>query len=318
MTKSITPRQMLSAGAIAAAMACAAPAYADITFYENDGYGGRSFTSQQRVRSLERQGFNDRASSVVVTTQRWEVCEDAGFGGRCVVLRPGQYGSLRDVGLNDTVSSARPLLDSEWVDAQRYAPEPVVARDFRRRNGERVFQAQVTEVRAVMGQPEQRCWMEQQQVPAEQRSGLPGGIAGAVIGGILGHQVGGGSGRDLATVGGAVGGAVIGSKIAKRNNDEMRTENVQRCETISEARPSYWDVTYTFRGQQHTAQMTEPPGATILVNRHGEPRAATTAATTTTSYSTPQQHPYSHQQQQQQQQQQQPQQGQQGWTPWRN
>ena len=266
--------RVAKAAIAAVGLACAASAFAEITFYEDDGFRGRTLVTQDRARSMDRQGFNDRASSVIVTGSRWEVCENADFAGRCVVLRPGQYPSLNEFGFNDRVSSARIIPANARVNEDRYAPEPVVERDYRRRNGERLFEAQVTEVRAVMGQAEQRCWMEQQQVPVEQRSGVPGGIAGAVIGGILGHQIGGGTGQKVATVGGAVGGAMVGSKIGKRNNDEMRTQEVQRCEKTADAKPAYWDVTYTFRGQQHTAQMTAPPGATITVNRNGEPRAA--------------------------------------------
>ena len=269
-------RRVAAATLAAIGLASASTAFAEITLYEDDGFRGRTYVSQDMVRNLNKQNFNDRASSVIVTGNRWELCDDAGFGGQCVVLRPGQYPSLTELGLNDRVSSARLIPNDVRVSNDRYAPEPIVERDYRARRGERLFDAQVTDVRAVMGQAEQRCWMEQQQVPAEQRSGVPGGIAGAVIGGILGHQVGGGSGRDIATVGGAVGGAVIGSKIAKRNNDNTRTQEVQRCETAnnSNARPAYYDVTYTFRGQQHTAQMAVPPGRTITVNRNGEPRAA--------------------------------------------
>lgn len=275
MQSNRTFRMAISAVVVASGLACATQALAEITFYEDDGFRGKTFVSQERTRDFERQGFNDRASSVIVTGNRWEVCEDIAFGGRCVVLRPGQYPSMGEFGLNDMISSARMIPANERVSEERYVAEPVVQRDYRARNGERLFQAQVTSVRAVMGQPEKRCWMEQQQVPAEQRSGIPGGIAGAVIGGILGHQIGGGSGRTIATVGGAVGGAVVGSKIAQRNNnDGNRTQQVERCNTASEAQPQYWDVTYSFRGQQHTAQMTTPPGATITVNRNGEPRAA--------------------------------------------
>jgi uncharacterized protein YcfJ len=267
-------RRVAAATLAAVGLACASTAFAEITLYEDDGFRGRTFVSQDMVRNLNKQNFNDRASSVIVTGNRWEICDDAGFSGQCVVLRPGQYPSLTELGLNDRISSARLIPNDVRVSNDRYAPEPIVERDYRARRGERLFDAQVIDVRAVMGQAEQRCWMEQQQVPAEQRSGVPGGIAGAVIGGILGHQVGGGSGRDIATVGGAVGGAVIGSKIAKRNNDNTRTQEVQRCTTASEAKPAYYDVTYTFRGQQHTAQMAVPPGPTITVNRNGEPRAA--------------------------------------------
>jgi hypothetical protein len=47
-----------------------------------------------------------------------------------------------------------------------------------------------------------------------------------------------------------------------------------RCETTaSTARPEFWDVTYSFRGQEHHIQTTTPPGRTVSVNEQGEPRA---------------------------------------------
>ena len=64
------------------ALAFAAQASAQVTFYEQEGFQGRSFTSQQRVGNMERAGFNDRASSVVVVGQRWEACENSRFEGR--------------------------------------------------------------------------------------------------------------------------------------------------------------------------------------------------------------------------------------------
>ena len=67
-------------------------------------------------------------------------------------------------------------------------------------------------VRAVVGPPEQRCWVERQQVVEDRGNANVGGaIVGALIGGVLGHQIGGGRGRDVATAGGAVAGAAIGS-----------------------------------------------------------------------------------------------------------
>jgi len=55
---------------------------------------------------------------------------------------------------------------------------------------------------ALWWYPEQRCWVEREQVGQEQsNANIPAAIAGAIIGGILGHQVGGGSGQDIATVG---------------------------------------------------------------------------------------------------------------------
>ena len=131
-------------------------------------------------------------------------------------------------------------------------------------------------MRAVVGPPEQRCWVEREQVVQEQpRSNVPGAIAGALIGGILGHQVGGGAGKDLATVGGAIAGGAVGSQIGRNgNSQEPGTRDVQRCNTVpSQAKPALWDVSYNFRGREHRLQMTSPPGATVTVNRQGEPRS---------------------------------------------
>lgn len=258
-----------------AALAIAAQASAQITFYEHDGFQGRSFTTSRQVGNFGRFGFNDRASSVIVASQRWEVCEDNRFEGRCVILRPGQYASLGAMGLNDRVSSVRVVSRNARIEEDRYAPPPVSVYDPRRRNNERLFEADVTSVRAVVGPPEQRCWVERQEVAQDSNnSNVPGAIAGALIGGILGHQVGGGTGKDLATVGGAIAGGAIGAQ-AGRNGQApaTRSQNVQRCKEVpSQARPALWDVSYTFRGQEHRVQMTTPPAATITVNRLGEPR----------------------------------------------
>jgi hypothetical protein len=90
--------------ATAALLACA-HASAQISFYEHEGFRGRVFTADGQVANFERQGFNDRASSVVVDRGRWEVCENARFEGRCVIVRRGSYDSLRGLGLNDRISS---------------------------------------------------------------------------------------------------------------------------------------------------------------------------------------------------------------------
>lgn len=258
-----------------AAVAMATQASAQITFYEHDGFQGRSFTTSKQVGNFERLGFNDRASSAIVASQRWEVCEDVRFGGRCVVLRPGHYSSLGAMGLNDRVSSVRVVNRNARIEEDRFAPAPAPVYDARRRNNEQLFEANVTSVRAIVGPPEQRCWVEREQVAQDSNnSNVPGAIAGALIGGILGHQVGGGTGKDLATVGGAIAGGAIGAQAGRDGQTQAaRTQNVQRCSNVpSQARPELWDVSYTFRGQEHRVQMTTPPGATIRVNRLGEPR----------------------------------------------
>ncbi len=251
------------------------PITAQIVFYEHEGFQGRSFTTEQQVNNFTRHGFNDRASSVEVIGDRWEVCQDVRFDGRCVVLRPGRYSSLAAMGLNDRVSSVRVISRDERIDDRRYAPAPVVVNDYRRRHNERLYEANVTSVHAVLDTPEQRCWVESEQIIEERRRvNVPGAIVGAVIGGILGHQVGGGRGQDIATAGGAVAGAAVGANVGRNNGgQQVSTRDVQRCESVpSQARPDYWEVTYTFRGQLHHMQMSSPPGPTVTVNGQGEPR----------------------------------------------
>jgi uncharacterized protein YcfJ len=259
----------------AAALLAAAPALAQVTFYENDNYQGRSFSTSRSVSSFPDMGFNDKASSIVVKSNRWEVCDDVAYGGRCMVLRQGSYPSLRAMGMNDRVSSVRSLRASEGVADDRYGPPAPAASAWRKRNGERVFEAPVSEVRAVVGAAEQRCWIERQEVVTENqpRSKVPGALLGAVLGGVIGHQIGGGRGQDIATAGGAVAGAAVGSRVGQGGGSSTELRDVQRCKTVpSQAGAEYWDVTYNFRGLQHHAQLTQPPGATITVNRQGEPR----------------------------------------------
>ena len=249
------------------------PATAQVTFYSRECFRGRSFTANNDMPNIARSGFNDRALSAVVMGDQWEVCENPRFRGRCVVLRPGRYPSLASLGLDERILSVRPLSESARIDDHRYAPAPVVDRDYRRRSGERVYEANVTSVRAVVATPEQRCWVEREQVTQERKNAnIPGAIAGAIIGGILGHQVGSGSGQDIATAGGAVAGAAVGSTMGR--GQQTQTQEVQRCAAVpNQARPDYWDVTYNFRGQEHRVQLTAPPGPTITVNERGEPRA---------------------------------------------
>lgn len=264
---------MIRAALVFAGLAVSAQAGAQVTFYENDGFQGRSFTTQKTVSNFESFGFNDRASSVVVSRDRWEVCNDARFEGRCIVLRPGNYPSLASMGLNDRISSVRNVSRDMQVNEDRYAPAPLVTYDARRRGKERIYQADVTSVRAVVGPAEQRCWVEREQVSQRGEPNIGGAIAGAVIGGILGHQVGSGRGNDVATVGGAVAGGAIGANVG-RGGGQSSGRDVQRCETVaSNARPDHWEVTYSFRGREHHVQMTNPPGTTINVNEQGEPRA---------------------------------------------
>ena len=251
----------------ASALILAAQSAAQITFYEGEGFRGRTFTANSQVNNFQRFGFNDRATSVVVTEGRWEVCDDANYGGDCVVLRRGSYDSLRGLGMNNRISSVRRVNAQDTYANE--APEPLAEPNYAyyRRPNERITEVVVTSVRAVVGPPEQRCWVERQQVNSDANIG--GAIIGGILGGVLGHQVGGGRGRDVATAGGAIAGAAIGNN---QGGGSTYDRDIRRCETTASTAPAYWDVTYNYRGIEHRVQMSSPPGRTIAVNMNGEPR----------------------------------------------
>ena len=254
-----------------ATVVLAAPAGAQIVFYEYEGLRGRTFVAEGAIDNFEHYGFNDRASSVIVQRGRWEVCDDAYYRGYCTVLSPGQYPSLGAMGLNNRVSSLRPVFGKP---AHAYVPPPPVPAPYPyyARQGETLYSADVVAVRAVMGPPEQRCWVEQQQVAQGGGPNVPGAIIGGILGGVLGHQIGSGRGNDVATAIGAVGGAAVGANV-NRPGTQIYTQDVQRCGAVpGTERPAYWDVTYVFRGVTHRAQLANAPGATITVNGRGEPR----------------------------------------------
>ncbi len=328
------------------------PNVAGVTFYEREGFGGRSFTADQPLGDFNRFGFNDLASSAVVVGQGWEVCQDVGYGGRCASLQAGEYPTLRSMNLDNRISSVRRVDLTQQPPPVAAAPTPSViffegenfnglsfntrqavgdfnrnymqgriqsaevaggtwevcpspqyggqcmllrpgryptpasmgmrgnvgsarisddhhsGRDVPRRGDERLYEAQVTSVRAVVGTPEQRCWVDREQV--ERTTNVPAAIAGALLGGLLGNQVGGGTGKDVATIGGVVAGAAIGARVGR--GDDSR--EVRRCEEIpSQARTEYWDVTYNFRGTERRVQLNTAPGRTVTVNEQGEVRS---------------------------------------------
>ncbi|MBS0325582.1 MAG: glycine zipper 2TM domain-containing protein [Proteobacteria bacterium] len=249
-------------------LAACTVASAQVTLYQQPGLRGRAFSTNGAVPNLEHYGFNDRASSVVVQRGRWQLCSDAQFRGQCVIIERGQYPSLAAMGMNNRVSSLRPAQGHG-----HYAPPPPqpVPYAYYPRYGEKLYQANVVAVRAVVGPPEHRCWIERQQVVQDTGPNVPGAIIGGVIGGVLGHQIGGGRGNDVATAIGAIGGAAVGANVG--TGQQVTTQDVRRCQAVpGSGRPDYWDVTYVFRGRTHRVQLSAPPGATITVNQYGDPR----------------------------------------------
>jgi hypothetical protein len=97
-------KRLLAAAAVLATLTHAAFA-GEVTLFADSDFNGQRVTIDRDAPNLRDFGFNDRASSVVVTSGRWLLCEHANFGGRCAEFGPGEYRQLP--GFNDAVSSVR-------------------------------------------------------------------------------------------------------------------------------------------------------------------------------------------------------------------
>ncbi len=105
------------------------PGAPGIELYEHDDFAGRVFRATGPVANLQAEGFNDTASSVQVRSGRWELCSDAEYRGRCIVLEPGSYRRLRERDMSDLVSSLRPLAAAPGMSPGQAAPgAPVLER----------------------------------------------------------------------------------------------------------------------------------------------------------------------------------------------
>src|SRR5947208_326961 len=102
-------RCRLQVAMVAVGLLLAAQVASQVILYEGEQFRGPSFTVDTTIENFDPLGFNDRASSAVVEQGRWEMCEDAGFRGRCTILSPGNYPSLAPMGFNKRISSARPI-----------------------------------------------------------------------------------------------------------------------------------------------------------------------------------------------------------------
>jgi hypothetical protein len=79
--------------------------WASATLFSGPNMTGRSFTlGGQGAPDL--QGFNERASSLVVERGYWLFCSEPGFGGECRTFGPGRYDTLPP-DLSNRISSGR-------------------------------------------------------------------------------------------------------------------------------------------------------------------------------------------------------------------
>lgn len=84
-----------------------------IRLFKEPNFGSKEVTSSVGTSNMKTwgQGLNDGTRSVIVESGDWELCVDAGFGGYCQVLGPGEYPNLLDNArpLYKNVSSFRPV-----------------------------------------------------------------------------------------------------------------------------------------------------------------------------------------------------------------
>ncbi len=76
-----------------------------IELFSQSGFSGARLGLHNEVRTLVDYDFNDQAGSIIVNEGRWELCEHADFGGRCIVLEAGRYEFLDN--MNNRISSLR-------------------------------------------------------------------------------------------------------------------------------------------------------------------------------------------------------------------
>jgi len=98
----------LTRAALVLAAAAAASAHAgELTLFTHSNFAGPPLTLRGSEPDLDRLGFNDRASSVVVRSGTWQLCEHSEYRGRCMVVERGEYPVLD--GFNDVISSVREI-----------------------------------------------------------------------------------------------------------------------------------------------------------------------------------------------------------------
>ncbi|CAN5135634.1 hypothetical protein BH11PSE11_BH11PSE11_05100 [soil metagenome] len=281
-----------------AALALAAQASAQIRFYEGEGFSGRSLSTDKQIWNLDRSGFNDRISSIVVERGRWEVCQDARFEGRCVVLRRGSYDSLRDMGMNNRISSVRPADESRRYRNEIAVPVvvPAPVYESRRRDSPTIViqtpSAPVYESRRHDGPPqvvisappapivEQRRREAPPQVvvttqaPApvveqRRREATPPVVVVTPAPAPVVEQRRREAPPVVVAPAPAPAAAPIVVETRRRVAEPLFPAELRSVQAVP-GRANLWEVSYSFRGVEHLIRTSTPPGPTVMVNESGE------------------------------------------------
>lgn len=129
-------RSLALAFALAAPLLVHSAVAGELTMYEHDNFQGRHVTVRDQARDLGRSGLNDRVSSLMVRSGRWQVCEHANFEGRCGIFEAGEYAQLNRDRLGDTISSVREV-GGDGRNAAAYGDQREGYRDGDQRDGYR-------------------------------------------------------------------------------------------------------------------------------------------------------------------------------------
>lgn len=103
--------------ALAAVAVVAGAAHAEVTLYKGQKFSGATLSLRDAAPNLAQQGFQNQASSAVVTGTRWEFCSSPEGRGDCVILNPGRYERL-DQKIYHRMESARPVGDN-WPSREK-------------------------------------------------------------------------------------------------------------------------------------------------------------------------------------------------------
>jgi hypothetical protein len=80
---------------------------AGLVLYASKDYRGPSHIVDRPRADLRVESLQAEATSAVISSGRWELCEDPEFRGPCVTLGPGKYPSLGNFGLKYGAASVR-------------------------------------------------------------------------------------------------------------------------------------------------------------------------------------------------------------------
>ena len=100
---------------------CRSRSAAKLPCNQQRDFQGEGFSLDRQATDLEKTGFYDGASSIVVRSGVWEACSAAFFDGSCVRLGPGKYSQL-DGSLQNPIISVR-----EFANASAAPPATIGA-----------------------------------------------------------------------------------------------------------------------------------------------------------------------------------------------